>query len=181
MNATARSNIIYTTEVRGLVSGTRSPREEAEQREAMKVVLAQPHRRGSDDERLGTALGRFCEGHKPYALGNHLFAAGECYGRLVYEYKNAMGFLVPGWAPSENGYADLTEEQQQARKELAIQRKADADMIVIPISIRLPFLLEMLTCDDRDLPEVQTAVLVKGLTALAAGWRLGPRSFRDEG
>ena len=64
MNSTTQ-RIVFTTEVRGIVR--RTPKEEAAQREIMAVALAQPHRRGSDDPRMATPLGRFVEktwGHK---------------------------------------------------------------------------------------------------------------------
>lgn len=198
MNEAVLSHIVYTTEARGL-----SPRQTlfdrrgfsherfdevsrkgeadlAEEAATKATVLAQPHRLGSDDKRMGTALGRFCAGHKPYALGEHLFASAERYGDIIREYKNAMGFSVPGWAPSDNGYRDLTEAQIQARKELAVQRKGQADAILICVHRRGPRVLEWLTFDDRDPVPHDESLLVNCLLALADEWRLGPHSIRDD-
>lgn len=176
MNTPARS-IVFMTESRAMLR--RTPKEEADQREVMSVVLAQPHRRGARNERLGTALGRFCVEHKPHALGDHLFAAGERYGEIIRQFKNAMGFQVPGWAPSDGGYEILTDAQAQAKKELAIRRKKEAEEIIIAIIPRAPRALERLTFDDLPPSPYDEGLIVACLVRLAQEWGLAPRSIRD--
>jgi len=163
------NRIVFTTEVKGLVSGSRSPREEREQREAMAVALAQPHRTGSDDRRLGTPLGRFC---RRLRLRDELYDAGEQYCEIVRQAKAAKGFNVPGLAPGESDLGALTEEQIAAMREAAVLRLKKADEVLLAIMPRLPRAMERFAYDQLE-PSLYDEDLIRhGLMKLAVSFGL---------
>lgn len=148
-----------------------------ERAEALSVALAQPHRRGNDNPRLATPLGRFCANHKPRPLGDHCYQAGERYREIIEDAKIAQGFTVHGWAPSDGGYQTMTQAQVEARKELALQRLREADQILKAIISRLPRALEKLAYDEIEPSPYDHGIIANGLINLANEWNLAPRKF----
>lgn len=190
LRAPIHSHITITTDCRGL-SGYQTPRELEAHAENMAVVIAQPHRQpvydsggvviaSGEDRRLEGVFGRFCAGHKPRPLGDHCYYAGLRYAEIVREYKNAMGFDVAGWAPSDLGYATLTEAQVAARKDLAVIRKREADEVLFALMPRLPARMERLCFDELQPSPYDEALLVDGLVLLARKFGLQPRSLRND-
>lgn len=153
--------------------GDRRVREERqaalERARAMSVVLAQPHRRGSDDLRLSEPFGRFCAAQR---LGEHCWLAGVRYAEIIRQEKQARGFGVYGWAPSDGGYdiAKLTPEQIEAMREAAILRLTTANWILRGVMPRLPGSLERLVYEQLEPAIRDEAMLIHGLVALAIGW-----------
>jgi hypothetical protein len=196
--APSPSNIVFSTEARGTAefarSGYQTPAEIAETAAIMATALSQPHRRplsgheGSggyeaaknDDRRLESVLGRFCANHKPRPLGDHCYQAGIRYAEIVREYKNAMGFDVPGWGPSDNGYLTMTPAQIAARKELAIMRKRGADEVLLALMPRLPRVMEKLCFDELEPSPYDEALIIDGLVLLARKFGTEPKNIRDE-
>lgn len=154
-----------------------TPAEEREQAEAMEVGLAQPHRNGSSDPKLESALGRFCAQQR---LGEHCYTAGIEYRNVVREALNAQGLPVIGWAPSDDvGYLKLTEEQIAAKVVLARKREKDANAILFRLSPRLPSCMRALCYQEIDQAWGATDELVGGLVALAGAWGYLPKRSWD--
>lgn len=165
--------VVYSTtrDVLNAPARDDKPTNDARERaETMSVALAQPHRKGSEDPRRATALGRFCADHRPVALGNHCWLAGVRYAEIVREAKNAQGFAVHGWAPGDGGYEILDDRQLEARKELSLMRLREAEATLRAIMPRLPGAMERLTYDELDPSPYDAGVLVHGLVALAIEW-----------
>lgn len=164
------------------ISGTRIHLSSAEERE-QSVALAQPHRQdlriGDDivataaDRRWASALGRFCLAHKPRPLGEHMYDTGVQYGIVVLEWKRSVGFEVKEGADA--GYDMLTEQQKEARRELACKRKGEADDLLWSACCK-PLMMERLCYDDLDIGGAERPILVDGLVVLAKKWHYWPRS-----
>ena len=148
--------------------------EAAERAENIAFVASQPHRQGSDDPRLSDPLGRFCAVQR---LGDHCRQAGVRYREVVEDDKIARGFTVNGWAPSDRGYAGLTDQQIEARKELAIRRRHEADAILRSIMPRLPWAMERLVYEEQEPSPYDCGIIRHGLIALSDAWELSPRRF----
>lgn len=165
-----RDKIVYST-AQPIYSDPRElpPTEQAKERaENIAVALAQPHRRGSDDPRLGTALGRFCAAQR---LGDHCWLAGGRHLEIVQDAKLAMGFSIRsgGWG-SDGGFQVMTDAELEARKELAMIRLRETDGVLRQVMPRLPAAMERLTYDDRDPSILDVGILVNGLAKLAIEW-----------
>src|SRR6201996_6154963 len=91
--------IRFTTEARGL-SGYQTPSEINDAREIMSVALNQPHRRGDNDPRLESPLGRLCK-----AKGWHSasFDAGVMYGDNIRCWRLSKGLPVPNVQKASGG------------------------------------------------------------------------------
>lgn len=148
--------------------------EAAERAEALSVALSHPHRAGSDDPRLATPLGRFCAGLK---LGDHCRQAGERYREIIEDDKIARGFQVHGWAPSDRGYFGLTEAQLEARKELAIRRRREADEIARAVHSRAPWVMEKLVYEEMEPSPYDGSIIENVVVNLADAWKMSPRRF----
>lgn len=148
--------------------------------DALSVGLAQPHRRGSDDTRLGTPLGRFCaapRGAGSVPLGDHCWHAGERYAEIVRDAKTAQGFDVHGWAPSDNAVFSLTPEQIEARRDLAVSRLREADAVLRAAVPRLPRIMERLCYDQLEPGPYDGDAIIHGLVLLAIEWGLLKAKF----
>lgn len=158
--------------------GDRRPLQErieaAERAETLSVALGHPHRNGSDDPRLATPLGRFCAHQK---LGDHCRQAGEQYREIVEDDKIARGFQVHGWAPSDRGYVGMTLAQIEARKELAIKRRREADAILRAVIPRLAWAMERLVYEEQEPSPYDRDIITHGLINLANEWELAPKKF----
>lgn len=183
--------IVFSTEARGLIesrtSGYQTPAEIAATEETMRTALSQPHRTAfavdmpawvaaRQNKPLGTALGRFCLCRK-YRLGEHIYLAGERYGEIVREYKNAMGFDVYGWARIDGAYP--TEAEMAARRDLAIRRKREVDEILLALMSRLPQAMERLCFDELEPSHYDEALIIDGLSLLAREFGTQPRNIRE--
>jgi len=165
--------------------GDRRPvqdRIEAAEREAnIAQARLQPHRQGSDDPRLSTPLGRFCaspHGSLP-RLGDHCYQAGERYAEIVRDARNAQGFHVDGWSPSDNAAFSLTPAQMSARKDLAIIRRRYADNILKAVISRLPWAMERLCYHQLEPSPYDEGAIINGLVALAVEWGMLKSANRD--
>lgn len=161
--------IIYSTEAKGLASHARAvarqtPAELKAAAEMMAVVKAQPHRMGSDDFRLSEPLGRFVASHR---LRSECYDAGNRYAEIVKEAKSAMGFDVAGWAPGGQGDCALTDAQLQARKDLAVGRRREADDVLARLMPRLPRVMEKFAYDQIEPSIYDHDLLRDGLVLLA--------------
>ena len=171
-------------------SGTQTPAQEHEREEAIAVALAQPHRQpiitddghvicAGEDRRLENIFGRWCLGHRPYPLADHLYDAGIRYAEVVREEKQARGFNVVARSYGEAYYSGLTQEQIEARKDLAISRRKAADEVLSPIKVRLPQRMESLVYDELWPSPNDEGVLIAGLVALSRKFGFAPRSIRE--
>lgn len=154
------------------------PTAEARERaENIAVALRQPHRRGSDDTRDGSALGRLCKSRR---LGDHCWHAGNKYLEIIIEARNALGLPILGgsWG-LDGGFQSLTDEQLQARKELALSRRDEADGWLREVMPRLPGAMERLTYQDLEPSIRDHDMLVNGLVRLAVNWGY-LRTFHSE-
>ncbi len=185
--------IVFSTEAPGLsrFSGYQTPAEIAATEANRAVALSQPHRvtfmdasgrvvAEKEDRRLESALGRFCVNHQPRALGDHCYQAGLRYGEVVREYKKAMGFYTPGRASRDFGDLAPTDEQTQARKDLAVIRKREADQILIDLMPRLPMTMEKLCYDEFPPSIYDEALIIDGLVLLARKYGFSPRNIRGD-
>ena len=162
---------------------------ERERAENMSVALQQRHRTVqvlsngatilSDDKRRESALFWLCMSHKPRPLGDHCYDAGIFYMELVRAMLNAEGHKQPGTNYNSEPEEMLTDEQLIAKKQVARQRKREADSVLIPIFDRLPSRLESLVCDNRYPPDNWHAVIARGLVALCEKYNFLPKNIRD--
>ncbi|MDR3464175.1 MAG: hypothetical protein P4L76_17875 [Beijerinckiaceae bacterium] len=185
MNSTTQ-RIVFTTEVRGIVR--RTPKEEAAQREIMAVALAQPHRRGSDDPRMATPLGRFVEktwSHKEslYFSG---YRAGGDYARDVHAALVARGFKVDGFEPEKLGLVGLPDDPtpaqiaaQQAQIAQLDRAVARANETLVEVHARLPRAMERLCCTLIDPSPYDEDMLRAGLWRLAGHYGLLDRGINS--
>jgi hypothetical protein len=200
------SPIKSTTEARGLerlskprslYSGQSALSEIEKRHEAatMAVALAQPHRgnvydtsgkliASADDKRLGTALGRFCAYHRPKPLADWLYDAGDEYGRIIYEFRKAVGAPTINQSTDPLAVAPLDANGQpvteSARSELAQRRWCAARDVLDVVDRQAAIKLEYVCHDDRDPPAEWSGVLVRGLLALAKLLKLAPPKFHEE-
>ncbi len=187
------SRIVFSTEARGIArfSGYQTPAEIATEEANRATVLSQPHRMPifdasggciaeSGDRRLESALGRFCINHKPRPLGDHCYLGGLRYAEIVREYKKAVGFYTPGRASRDFGDLAPTDEQIQARKDLAIICKREADQILIDLMPRLPMAMEKLCYDEFSPSVYDEALIIDGLVLLARKYGFSPRNIRGD-
>lgn len=171
------------TDCRGL-SGYQTPRELETHENNMSVAIAQPHRRGSQDPRLESALGRFCI--KPRSiyengLGDHCYSAGVRYREIKIEARQARG--IPGgqgWGPAAEGQGQ-DDQAIIARKEVAELNESKSDDAIrfhrrlysqhgIDAMVRL-------CVDERDPPPEEDGLLIRLLSRLAILYGMAPRYF----
>ena len=174
-----RDKVVYSTEQPKFSGARELPlTEQAKERaENIATVLKQPHRAGSDNPRLGTALGRFCAAQR---LGDHCWHAGERYGEIIQDAKLAMGFSIRGGAwGADGGWQELTDAQLEARKELALARLKDAELMLRAIMPRLPAALDRLCYDDRDPSPYDHGIIIAALVKLASEWGFSPKRFGE--
>ena len=137
-----------------------TPAERQAQQEAKAVVLAQPHRRGSDDRRCASALWAAC---RRLRLRDELYDAGERYAEMSMAYKASIGLGVGNVG---NGWGiGLSEEAEAAQAALAKSRYLDAIKVLHRAHPRAFGAVEALCYDQRDC--FDDAALKKGLMALA--------------
>jgi hypothetical protein len=144
--------------------------------DAMSVVLAQPHRAGSDDARLSFALGRFCARFwsKSPEFANSMHAAGVAYASAIRAVKVARGFHVGGCASDNAGgekpIEDLSKEGIEAAqaKVYGLERTlARADDLLRDVMPRCPAAMVRLCFDHQDPSPYDESMLKSGLYRLA--------------
>lgn len=101
---------------------------EAEQRRhEMSVVLAQPHRRGDEDQLCASALGRFVKAH---GLRRELYDAGEQYANLKRQWLAFFGAPMPDRLSGSGTGVTLATAQEWGRRldalEIAVATAAPA-------------------------------------------------------
>ena len=87
--------------------------QKAAEESEMRVVLAQPHRRGSRSQLAECPLGRFCLEHK---LDRELFDAGEAYATLKRRWLAAWDTPLPDRLGGSGG--DIDKETLDRWREL---------------------------------------------------------------
>jgi hypothetical protein len=135
--------------------------------EQMAVVLAQPHRKNSTDQKRGSAIGRFVMDRR---MKPATFDAAEEYGALVRRWRAARGVPSelrdgPGGIGS-GGPADATVRGWAARIE-AIEAA-----VIAKSSARYLSAIRRLVLEDRDIDPADHYGTVLALMALAVetGW-----------
>ena len=157
-------------------SHTMTPQQERNFRRNRETVKRQPHRNGSDDPKLESALGRFCQRHH---LGEHCYVAGVEYGNIVRESIKALGLPTLGFTPGRtNGDGEPDHSALRARKELARQRELDANDILVSHGCTAGT-MKMLCYEERDIIGASEKGLYRGLAALARTWGMTPRRSFD--
>jgi len=178
--------IVFTTEVKGVMR--RTPKEEADQKAVMAVALAQPHRRGRDDPRLSTPLGRFVDRtwgpREPLYFSG--YRAGCDYARDVNSALVAHGFCVDGFEPDQFRLSVLGAEptaEQIAGQQAEIARLdrcvADANETLAELHFRLPRAMERLCCSLVDPSPYDEDMLRAGLWRLAGHYGLLDRGINS--
>ena len=139
--------------------------------EVQATALSQPHRRGSDDPRLESPLGRFCAIH---GFSSELFGAGVRYREIVLEARQALGLPNPGYAPGKSGFTDGMDDKQIAeRRERADKSQGESDATLKRIKLRLPSVMKNLCVLEIDHLSSDSSILRDGLLALLALYRDG--------
>jgi hypothetical protein len=142
-----------------------------EHQETTALVLAQPHRRGSDDPMLSGALGGFCALH-----GRHLYEAGLQYRDIIHDDRAAR------WGPSDR--TEMSDAELRARRDLADKHRQDADKILDALDLcdpgALPELMVWVYYNDRWAHPYDEDILLRGLAALSDAWGLSPRGRQRE-
>lgn len=167
-----KDKVVYTTE-RPVFHEARElpPTDQAKDRASnIAVALAQPHRRGSDSERLGTALGRFLAAQRNAALADYGWQAGQRYAEIIKQARNAIGLPVHGWAPSDGGFVELDDDQLRAQNQSAKKNLRDAEAILRAVMPRLPSVMAKLVYDEIEPFPGDGGILVHGLINLAIKW-----------
>lgn len=132
-------------------------------RENMAFAAAQPHRRDFADplsDKLGSALGRFCERH---GLRSELYEGGRKYADLVRRWRIAKGCPDPhhqvgigsGQGPSDEVVADWWEKIQR------LERAVLSHGQIAYLAVR------HLCVDDSDITEEAREDATVGLRVLA--------------
>lgn len=144
----------------------------ADEAETLSIALEQRSKIGArrDQKRVESALGRFCQFHKPVKLGNHCFLAGARYGRIVRGYKVAKGYPILGQQPSTNGADILTEAQREAQRQHDIMAWEDANDVVRIIHARAPGVMEKLCYDELDPALNDRGIILNCLVKLSLEW-----------
>src|SRR6185437_2443761 len=132
--------------------------------EILSVAIWQPHRRGSDDPRLESALGRFC---LSAGLSGDLYGAGVRYREIVMEARQALGLQTPGWSAGRSGYTDGMDDEQAAIRARATRARQDeSDAVLKRIARRLPSEMKNLCVLEIDIKRGDFNILRAGLIAL---------------
>lgn len=155
----------------------------------LAVGIGQPHRKGASDprnERLGTALGRFCErrdrgdGRPHYALAHHLWLAGNLWHEMTRAYQLAIDLKIADRGVGTGEARD--DEQIAANAALARARRANAEAVLVDLGLgRRPInAMDRLTVEDRDPYVCGESLLVSCLAVLARHFKVEPRTVRDD-
>lgn len=149
------------------IEAAQRAREEAEK----AVVMSQPHRRGSTDQKCTTALGRFVLAHK---LREELYLAGEEYAGLVRRWRLTVAAIrVEGHKAIGSAQGDLDRD--------AIERLTNRVSAADGTLKRLgayPWVRHVVidhpTEDIRALPPEARPLIIDGLFALAVHFGMLP-------
>lgn len=156
----------------------KSRREEMDREDALSVALWQPHRRGNDDPRLESALGRFCVAE---GIPTQLYAAGVIYRDVVLEARQAMGLGNPGWSAGTSGYTDgQTDKQIADRVAKTRARQDEADAILRRIKFILPSRMRSMCVLELEVNQEDRTILRAGLVALHALFGVGRNKVVDK-
>lgn len=145
--------------------------------EAKSVALAQPHRRGSDLDLDGTALGRFCRSHWAHDDRTLIsrYDAGGKYAELVDKDRGVHGLSVRKCSIEIASETVLmTDEERDAYCDLCRIKRENAEAVMIPIAPgrRAVNVVYALAYDDRELSGRDHGVAINALYRLAVhfGW-----------
>ena len=146
-------------------------KEEETREEVLSTALQQPHRRGNDDPRLESPLGRLCV---LLGLSSDLYGAGVRYREIVLEARQAMGLPNPGWSAGKSGFTDGMDDKQVAeRREKADKSQDESDAVLRRIARGLPSLMKNLCVFEIDAIRSDHRHLVDGLIELQALYSAG--------
>lgn len=139
--------------------------------EVLATALGSPYRRGSDDPRLESPLGRLCV---LLGLSSDLYGAGVRYREIVLEARQAMGLPNPGWSAGKSGFTDGMDDKQVAeRREKADKSQDESDAVLMRIARGLPSLMKNLCVFEIDAIRSDHRHLVDGLIELQALYSAG--------
>ena len=142
----------------------RPMREDQARADALSVALAQPHRRGNDDPRMESPLGRFCAQE---GLHSDLYRAGCRYREIVLEARQAMGLQNAGWNPGSSGYTEGMNDKQAARRAKETnERQEEYDRALKRVALNLPSLMRNLCVLEIEHNQQDRQLLIDGLVAL---------------
>lgn len=146
----------------------RHARQKRNQEAMMETVLAQPHRRGSRDQRCENALGRLVLRLK---LRPELYDAGEEYRAIVARYRAARGVpiglrvVTPGPTREDQDAALARARTDNLRRRIILcEHDLKADGIQALLTVRT------LVLDGFDIGMDQDPYAVRGLKALAVSF-----------
>lgn len=164
----AGSRWLHETTARWRAQEAKSKKTEMDRADALAVALHQPHRKGSDDPRLESPLGRFCVSAVP-PIPSHSYNAGVRYREIVLEARQAMGLPNPGWSAGGNGYSDGMDDAQIAKRVRDSRANQDrADATLKRIHLRLPRSMRDMCVLEIEHNQEDSTILRAGLVALDA-------------
>ena len=129
-------------------------------RKEQSVVLAQPHRRGSDHKWAASALGRFCLRRR---LREQLYDAGHDYANIVSCWRGAKG--VPRQVANGHGGSGAGPSDGTVRKWQADMIELERAMMACGTEAFLA--VRTLVLDEADIGIDQDEPAIEGLTAIA--------------
>ena len=139
---------------------------EKQAQKEMGVVLAQPHRNGSRDHRMGSALGRAVfRLTDENDLRDKLYYAGEDYLRLVLRWRRAVG-ATDGFENREAGPSSIHEISPEEIRGWQ-NRIARIDFFLAQLDHDAFLMTRKLILEDVDLPSTCDDLLRLGLGQLA--------------
>lgn len=159
-------------------SGHRQPngqlaRPMSKQENPMALVLNQPHRRGSSDQRCASALGRFC---LRAGLRRELYDAGLEYAGVVNRWRAAKGIPLQHHVTGGTGIDPSDETVARWRRDML-----DMEQAMMAHGIKALLAVKQIALDDADIGIDQDSYAIDGLYAVAENRgllpdRLGPFS-----
>ncbi len=144
----------------------RPMREDQARADALSVPLAQPHRRGNDDPRLESSLGRFCASA---GLHSDLYRAGCRYREVVIQARQAMGLPNSGWSGGRDSYGEVMDDEKAGRRANETRdRQEEYDRALKRVALSLPTLMKNLCVLEIEHNQQDRHILIDGLVALEA-------------
>lgn len=137
----------------------------------MATVLSQPHRLGDTDQRLESALGRFCKHHR---LRDECWRAGEEYWLDVRRWQMVVASIkAEGHKASGNVQGETTREEADKLTKKVLRADEELKYYNSYPYVR-HICVDFRTQDIRELPASFTPAIIRGLFALGVHYGMLP-------
>jgi hypothetical protein len=155
---------------------------------ALSVVVAQPHRVGSDDPLdplNGSALGRFCLRRWPSTTHRDFrearCEAGNRFAQDIDNDRVASGFTPRLYGRSNGDSGALTEDQLRARRELCALNRSAAEAEIRTVHGRAVEVMTRLCWEDIDAGPYDEDLIFHCLYRFAKHYGIEKREYHATG